>query len=130
SGIGAALGDGVFAAVTGYGLTWAAQLIEGYSGIIQFVGGMMMLVMGYHSVKAGVPPDSPSDCPIKAEKDRAGASLIKAVASTFALTITDPASLFFFAGMFASLGSCAGGPGNFNDTSLIVLGVVAGSAGW
>ena len=31
SGLGAALGDGVFAAITGLGLTWVAQLIEGYA---------------------------------------------------------------------------------------------------
>ncbi len=130
SGLGAALGDGVFAAVTGYGLTWAAQFIEGYSAAIQLVGGVMMVVMGWYSVKAGVPPDNPNDCPIKAEKDRAGASLVKAIASTFALTITNPATLLFFTGMFAGLGSFADGPGNFTDTSFIVLGVVAGSAGW
>jgi len=130
SGLGGALGDGVFAAVTGYGLTWAAQLIQGYSVAIELIGGIMMVVMGYHSVKAGVPPDDPSDCPIKAEKDRAGSSLVAAIASTFALTVTNPATLLFFTGMFAGLGSLAGGPGDFADTSFIVLGVVAGSAGW
>src|SRR4051812_46383029 len=30
SGLGAALGDGLFAAVMGFGLTWIAQMIEGY----------------------------------------------------------------------------------------------------
>jgi threonine/homoserine/homoserine lactone efflux protein len=130
SGLGGALGDGVFAAVTGFGLTWAAQLIEGYSVAISLIGGIMMVVMGWYSVKAGVPPVDPKDCPIKAEKDRAGSSLLKAIASTFALTITNPATLLFFTGMFAGLGSFGGGPGSFTDTSFIVLGVVAGSAGW
>ena len=31
SGLGAALGDGVFAAIMGFGLTWIAQMIEGYA---------------------------------------------------------------------------------------------------
>jgi threonine/homoserine/homoserine lactone efflux protein len=130
SGLGGALGDGVFAAITGFGLIWAAHLIQGYSVAIELIGGLMMVVMGWHSVKAGVPPDDPADCPAKNEKDRAGSSLFKAIASTFALTITNPATLLFFTGMFASYGSLAGGPGDFTDTSFIVLGVVAGSAGW
>ncbi len=130
SGLGGALGDGVFAAVTGYGLTWAAQIIQGYSVIIELVGGVMMVFFGWRAVLAGVPPDDDGDCPAKVEKDRASASLAKAIASTFALTITNPATLLFFTGMFAGLGSLAGGPGDFTDTSFIVLGVVGGSAGW
>ena len=35
SGLGAALGDGVFAAITCFGLTWIAQLIESYDAIIE-----------------------------------------------------------------------------------------------
>ena len=50
SGLGAALGDGVFAAVTGYGLTWAAQIIQGYSVIIELVGGVMMVFFGWRAV--------------------------------------------------------------------------------
>src|ERR1700753_143366 len=47
SGLGAALGDGIFAAITGFGLTWIAQLIEGYATIIELIGGAMMGWMGY-----------------------------------------------------------------------------------
>ena len=42
SGLGAALGDGVFAAIMGFGLTWIAQMIEGYATIIELIGGAMM----------------------------------------------------------------------------------------
>jgi len=128
SGVGGALGDGVFAAITGFGLSWVAHLIQGYAVAIELIGGVMMVVMGWHAVKAGVPPDDPGEC--AAKEDRANAGLVKAVASTFALTITNPATLLFFAGMFAGFGSLAGGTGDFTDTSFIVLGVVAGSACW
>ena len=37
SGLGAALGDGVFAAITGLGLTWVADMIEGYATIIELM---------------------------------------------------------------------------------------------
>ena len=41
SGLGAALGDGLFAAIMGFGLTWIAQMIEGYATFIELIGGDM-----------------------------------------------------------------------------------------
>src|SRR3954469_19234935 len=54
SGLGAALGDGVFAAVTGLGLTWVAMLIEGYAGIIELVGGALLVYFGFRTFMAPV----------------------------------------------------------------------------
>src|SRR6202034_3331069 len=55
SGLGAALGDGVFAAVTGLGLTWVAQLIEGYATIIELVGAALLVFFGYRAFRAPAP---------------------------------------------------------------------------
>jgi threonine/homoserine/homoserine lactone efflux protein len=52
------------------------------------------------------------------------------MASTFALTVTNPATLLFFTGLFASLGGLAGGAGSYVDAGFVVAGVVGGSAGW
>src|ERR1043166_6651760 len=52
SGLGAALGDGVFAAITGLGLTWVAQLIEGYATIIELIGGAMLVFFGFRTFMA------------------------------------------------------------------------------
>src|SRR6202000_432312 len=49
SGLGAALGDGVFAAITGLGLTWVAQLINGHTLIIELAGGAMLVYFGFHA---------------------------------------------------------------------------------
>ena len=125
SGLGAALGDGVFAAVTGFGLTWIAQLIEGYSTILELIGGAMMVWFGWRTFTA--PPVV--RC-LDEGADNGGTNLGRAMVSTFALTITNPATLMFFGGMFAGLGGLAGGAGSFADASLVVAGVVAGSAGW
>ena len=126
SGLGAALGDGVFAAVTGFGLTWIAQLIQGYSTIIELIGGAMMVWFGWRSFVAPVVPR----CPETGVMDRSRTNLGRAMLSTFALTITNPATLMFFGGMFAGLGGLAGGAGSFTDASLVVAGVVGGSALW
>jgi threonine/homoserine/homoserine lactone efflux protein len=131
SGLGGALGDGIFAAISGFGLTWAAQLIQGYSFAIELIGGLMMVFFGWHAIKAGLPPDRmEEETPPEEEKGRDGGNLLKAIASTFALTITNPATLLFFTGMFAGVGSLAGSSGDFTDARWIVLGVVLGSAGW
>ncbi len=124
SGLGAALGDGVFAAITGFGLTAIAQLIEGYATVIELIGGAMMVYFGYRTFLAP-PLTKVENC----ENDGV-TSLARAMVSTFALTITNPATLLFFTGMFAGLGGLAGGAGSFNDAGFVVAGVVAGSAGW
>lgn len=125
SGLGAALGDGVFAAVTGFGLTWVATLIEGYAVAIELVGGLMMLYFAWRAFSDSAPGKFDDETP-----DKAGGSLVKAIISTFLLTITNPATLLFFTGMFAGLGGLAGGAGSFVDAEFVVAGVVGGSAGW
>ena len=125
SGLGAALGDGVFAAVMGLGLTWVAQLIEGYAIIIELTGGAMLVIFGYRAFWAPA-------LPREAEEggDNGGSSLARAMVSTFALTITNPATLLAFTAMFAGLGGLAGGAGSYSDAAFVVAGVVGGSTGW
>lgn len=125
SGLGAAMGDGIFAAIMGFGLTWIAQLIEGYATIIELIGGAMMVWMGY---KTFVSPPL-SRCQYD-KPDQEGTNLTRAMISTFALTITNPVTLLSFGVMFASLGGLAGGAGSFHDAGFVVAGVVGGSAGW
>jgi len=124
SGLGAALGDGVFAAVTGFGLTWVAGLIEGYSRAIELAGGAMMVYFAWRAFHETAPGNW-NEAP-----DKENGSLAKAMLSTFALTVTNPATLLFFTGLFAGLGGLAGGAGSFLDAGFVVAGVVGGSAGW
>jgi threonine/homoserine/homoserine lactone efflux protein len=125
SGLGAAMGDGIFAAITGFGLTWIAQLIEGYATIIELIGGAMLVWFGWRTFIA--PPMI--RCMEERESDGA-TNLLRAMVSTFALTITNPATLLAFTAMFASLGGLAGGAGSYVDAGFVVAGVVGGSAGW
>ena len=129
SGLGAALGDGVFAIVVGMGLTWVAQLIEGYSFVIELVGACILLYFGWHSLTA--PPIARNlDCEVNEGAGSGGSGLVRAMASTFVLTVTNPATLVAFTAMFSGVGGLAGGPGSYLDAALVVAGVVGGSAGW
>src|SRR3954468_20661845 len=125
SGLGAALGDGLFAALMGFSLTWIAQLIEGYATIIELIGGAMMVWMGYRTFIS-----SPAPRCIDSSNDGESTNLMRAMVSTFALTVTNPVTLLSFGVMFAGLGGLAGGAGSFNDAGFVVAGVVGGSAGW
>jgi threonine/homoserine/homoserine lactone efflux protein len=126
SGLGAALGDGVFAAITFFGLTWIAQLIQSYEPIIEVIGGALLVWFGIHAVLTRMTAKVDDS-----DKPDAGAStLIRAIASTFVLTITNPATLLAFASMFASFHGLVGGANSFVDAEFVVAGVVGGSTGW
>jgi threonine/homoserine/homoserine lactone efflux protein len=124
SGLGAALGDGIFAAITGFGLTWLALLIEGYATVIELMGGALLVWFGWRIFMA--PPQV--RCP--EESTGESTNLMRAMVSTFALTITNPVTLLSFGVMFAGLGGLAGHTGSFSDASFVVGGVVAGSTAW
>jgi threonine/homoserine/homoserine lactone efflux protein len=126
SGLGAALGDGVFAAITFFGLTWIAQLIQSYDLIIELVGGALLVWFGSHTILSPVAGKVDDG-----DKNEPGAStLVRAMVSTFVLTITNPATLIAFASMFASFHALVGGANSYVDAGFVVAGVVGGSAGW
>ncbi|HWA01889.1 MAG TPA: LysE family transporter [Rhizomicrobium sp.] len=127
SGLGAALGDGIFAIVTGFGLTAIAQLIEGLSTPLQLAGGILLIGFGLYTYFS--PPPKPYD-PNCDGKDKSGRTLVRAMASTFALTITNPATLLGFTAMFTGLGGLAGDDPSFFAAAFVVGGVILGSALW
>jgi threonine/homoserine/homoserine lactone efflux protein len=128
SGIGGAVGDGVFAMVSAFGLTAIARLIEGYAFPLKLVGGILLIAYGIHNFRAQV-TDPRHGCPVRT-KELGDATLLAAIAGTFALTITNPATLIGFAALFAGFGSITGGEASFASAALIVAGVFAGSALW
>lgn len=127
SGVGAAIGDGVFAATTAFGLTAISRLIEGYTSGLQFAGGVILLAFGLHTFFA-----EPHDLePGEAAAVR-GSGLVTAVLSTFALTITNPATLVGFAALFTGLGSVVNVQTEvrYVEAGILVAAVFAGSALW
>jgi threonine/homoserine/homoserine lactone efflux protein len=123
SGLGAALGDGVFACIGAFSITAVIQWIEGFAIPIRLVGGIMMVAFGLHTFRSHVTLSA------NASRDDSG-SLVRALVSTFALTITNPATFFGFAAMFAGLGGMVAEKASFAEASVTVLGVILGSAAW
>jgi threonine/homoserine/homoserine lactone efflux protein len=128
SGMGAALGDGVFAIVTGFGLTEIGRLINGHYVSLQIAGGLLLLFFGLRIFLAK-PTTRLADRLVASENKTA--NYARDIASTFALTITNPATLFGFTLMFAGLGGLAGEEEpSFFEAAFVVVGVFAGSTSW
>ena len=89
SGLGAALGDGLFAIVTGFGLTAISQWIEGLSTALQLAGGTLLLCFGLYTYFSK--PPARID-PKSEDGEKSASTLVRAIVSTFALTITNPAN--------------------------------------
>jgi threonine/homoserine/homoserine lactone efflux protein len=127
SGLGAAIGDTIFAIVTGFGLTAVAHMIKGYSHYLELVGGGMLIYFGIHTFLAKI--EARLDDKLAA-REKGASTLFRAMASTLALTITNPATLLGFAALFAGFAGLAGGRPNFASAAFVVIGVAAGSTLW
>jgi threonine/homoserine/homoserine lactone efflux protein len=131
SGLGAALADGVFACIVGFGFTAIAQVIKSHFTPIEIVGGILLLGFGVHTFMAS--PQLRLDEGLKAKekaREQGRATLARAMASTFALAITNPGTLLAFTAMFAGVAGLVGGQASFFGAFLLVCGVLAGSTTW
>ena len=125
AGQGAAFGDMGFAIVAALGLSAIAGLIDDWRQPIELTGAALMTVMGgvflLSRPKLDIPPEN---------RLRAGFGIFL---STFALTVTNPATLLGFLAIFTGvggvLGSASKGVQAANPYALI-LGVYLGSTLW
>jgi len=128
SGLGAALGDGVFAIITAFGFTAVAEWVHGFSGTLELMGGVLLVIFGVSTYFSD--PLHGRGVEQAASRQVGAPSLARAFASTFALTITNPFTLFGFATLFATLGGISGSKASFVGAAFVVLGVVGGSTLW
>jgi len=128
SGLGGAVGDGIFAAISAFGLTAIARVIEGHSMGLKLVGGIILIGYGIYNFHTKV-TDPRHGCPVET-KTAGDSTLFAAIAGTFALTITNPATLIGFAALFAAFGSIYGEQASFASAAAVVFGVFAGSTLW
>jgi len=96
SGLGAALADTIFAAIAGFSLTLIIAFIEERRLIIEFVGSIIVMLLGIKTFYTN---------PInqlrrhKKQKNK----LIEDFVSVLLLTVTNPFAIFLFVAMFAAL---------------------------
>ncbi len=123
TGMGAVLGDGMFAAIAAFSLTSVSGILIGYSSWIEIIGGVFLIGLGLRTLLGKT----------TREPDREGAGIIgnaALVGTTFLMTITNPAMVLGFAAFFGSAGGWVDLPNNYWQALALVVAVMAGSFLW
>ena len=123
-GLGAALGDALFAAGAGFGLRALQMLLNVHHDPIRIIGGLIMIGFGIAVWRSAPHLNDPGR-----RLPRAGHMAV----ATFLMTVTNPATLLWFAATFGSIGFReigAGTTGELLHTAELVGGVFVGSMLW
>jgi len=118
-GLGAALADSAYGLVAALGLTAVSHFLLAKALYIKLVGGVFLLYLAYKELS--VKPDTSV---VKAVKNK---NMGRLAAEVFFLTLTNPATILSFIGIFASIG---GGATSTTEMFLLVLGIFLGSMTW
>ena len=119
SGMGVATADALYGLVAAFGLTVVSNFLLAQKFWLGLIGGAFLCWLGVKTLRS-----HPGDRAAEAS----ASSLAMAYSSTLALTLTNPATILAFVAIFAGLGLASSG--SYAEASLVVLGVVIGSASW
>ncbi len=119
SGLGVAAADATYGAVAAFGLTAITAVLVGARTALGLLGGAFLIWLAIRTIRAR-PAATAAD-----PDDRPG--LAAAFLSIYGLTLTNPATILSFAGIFAGLGLTGGGG---LDAAVLTLGVFLGSSLW
>ncbi len=121
TGIGAACADGVYGLIAAFSITAITSLLMTYQLWIRFIGGLFLIYLGIKTLMASHH--------YRANSGKTEKSLWRAYSNTFFLTLTNPSTIISFLAIFAGVG-VSDTQNNYTHASLIVLGILMGSALW
>ncbi len=116
-GAGIAAADLTYAAIAAFGITAVSSLLLAGTVWIKLIGSLLLIVLGTKIAVARPAADS--------HKSVAGSGL-RAFATAYGLTLANPPTILFFAGIFASVASLAAA----SQPVVFSAGVFAGSMLW
>lgn len=120
TGLGAASADAVFGSIAAFGLAFISSFLVQQQSWIRLLGGAFLCYLGIKTLLV-----RPAETAAQAKSN----GLFGAYASTFFLTLTNPASIVLFSAIFAGLG-LFGGAGSVGAAMALVGGIALGSAAW
>ncbi|HXV06523.1 MAG TPA: LysE family transporter [Burkholderiales bacterium] len=120
TGLGAATADSAYGAVAAFGLTFVGSFLVAQQGWLSLLGGLFLCYLGVTTFRAQPAPIAHTP-PAR--------SLLAAYGSTVFLTLTNPATILSFIGIYAGLGLRESRT-DYTAASAFVLGVFLGSALW
>ena len=118
TGLGAAVADAAYGAVGAYGVTGLIAWLQGARVPLALAGGTFLLWLAWRTWHA-----APAT---QAAQAGGGGGLLASFAGTFALTLSNPATIFSFIAVFGTLGARLAGGSPWT----MIAGVLAGSALW
>ena len=118
TGLGAACADAVYGALGAYGVNLVIQALVGARVPLALMGGVLLMWLAWQRWRAPV-AEQAAALPGRAE-------LLRCFGGTFALTLSNPATILSFIAVFASLAGAA----RVDSQALLVAGVWLGSAAW
>jgi len=123
SGLGAAAADGFYAIVAGFSISIIIDSLVEYQLYLRILGGIVLLFLGYKlmTTNPGVQLRK------QLRKKRTG--LFGDFISIFALTISNPITIFVFAAVFAGFG-IVDKNSNFVSVVVLILGILLGATSW
>jgi threonine/homoserine/homoserine lactone efflux protein len=122
SGLGAAVADGAYGAIAGFGVSSVAEFLLDYQDPLRAFGGAFLLILGVRILARG--PAHEAKQPVWGEP-----RILGAFTSCFLLTLTNPITILAFLAIFAGLGLVEATT-SIGTGAILVLGVFLGSAVW
>ncbi|MGB6894976.1 MAG: LysE family transporter [Dehalococcoidia bacterium] len=120
TGLGAASADAIYGSIAAFGVTFVSEALIEQEEWFRLVGGLFLCYLGLRALLTA---------PVERAAVTRRGGLAAAYASTFLLTVVNPATILSFAAVFAGLGIASEG-GHYLSAAALVLGVFAGSALW
>lgn len=120
SGLGVASGDALAAGIAALGISLVSNFLGAHQIMIRFFGGLFLCYIGYKIYKT-TPTDQPSAGKINGH--------FGAYATTFLLTISNPATILSFFAIYAGWG-VESLSGHYLAAAILASGVLIGSALW
>lgn len=118
-GLGACLGDLIYAVIAVTGITVLSSFLLENAFIIKVIGGVFLIYLGLKEIRN---KDSVTDSIMSHRKQ-----FFKLSAQTMFLTLTSPLTIMTFIGVFASIG---GTIVTVQDSIIMAVGVFLGSMTW
>jgi len=117
SGVGAAVGDSIFAVAAVFGLTYISGILDEKEAWFRIVGGIILLYFGLR-----VYLSKPRNC----SEENIGVNHFGTFGSAFLLTISNPLVILSIIAVFAVLG-IVNPSASYYSTGLLILGVFSGA---
>ena len=120
TGLGAATADALYGFTAAFGLTFISNFLVDQSNWFRIIGGLFLCYLGIRAFLRK---------PQEQKVSVANSTNLSAYGTTFFLTLTNPMTILFFAGVFAGLGIVSESI-HYASAGLMVIGVFIGSGAW